>query len=372
MTSRADILRWDTGEVIPGTEGITLEPGIVLNGWNSDSHNLRYGDFGGNLAGSELHFSSFDNARFQNANLTGVSFVASSLVNANLREANLTNASFRTTSLTNADFTGATVTGAFLAGATSDGFTASQLYSTQSYQAKNLSGIVLGRDLSGWDFREQNLSGAAFSGATLTNAILTGADLTNASMRNATLTGANLEGADTRGASDLYAKEAVSRNTILSNGQIMGLSLELGDRLEVRNYTGDPSRSRGPIPVSVQDHMTISPGGVLELRFEADPWDSLISFESGIPVELGGTLELVFTPEVNLAAQVGRTLRVFDWQGVDPSGRFQVASPYVWDLSRLYSTGEVTLLAVPEPSALLLVAGCVLAGWSSCNHRQEG
>ena len=33
---------------------------------------------------------------------------------------------------------------------------------------------------------------------------------------------------------------------------------------------------------------------------------------------------------------------------------FTVTSPYTWDLSKLYTTGEVTLIAVPEPSTLLL------------------
>jgi hypothetical protein len=30
-TTRADIVRWDNGQVIPGTEGITPGPGILLN-----------------------------------------------------------------------------------------------------------------------------------------------------------------------------------------------------------------------------------------------------------------------------------------------------------------------------------------------------
>jgi hypothetical protein len=96
-------------------------------------------------------------------------------------------------------------------------------------------------------------------------------------------------------------------------------------------------------------------GGVLQMLFDADPWNSTISFQPGIPVTLGGTLELMFAADVDVVSQVGRTIQLFDWTGVTPTGAFGVESPYVWDLSRLYTSGEVTLSAVPEPQALVLV-----------------
>jgi hypothetical protein len=37
------------------------------------------------------------------------------------------------------------------------------------------------------------------------------------------------------------------------------------------------------------------------MEFEADACDSTISFEPGIPVELGGTLDLAFADGVSLA-----------------------------------------------------------------------
>jgi hypothetical protein len=115
-------------------------------------------------------------------------------------------------------------------------------------------------------------------------------------------------------------------------------------------------RRRGPIAVTVRDYFKSSEGGILRLLFESDLWDSLISFESGIPVELGGALELTFADGVDVATQIGRTLHIFDWTGVSPVGQFTVASPYIWDTSQLYTTGEVTLLAVPEPSCFVLSA----------------
>ena len=87
--------------------------------------------------------------------------------------------------------------------------------------------------------------------------------------------------------------------------------------------------------------------GTLRLVFDADPWDSTISFAPGIPVTRGGTLELTFAADVNLASQVGRTIDLFDWTGVNPTGAFTVSSPYTWNLSKLYTTGEVTLTALP-------------------------
>jgi hypothetical protein len=85
----------------------------------------------------------------------------------------------------------------------------------------------------------------------------------------------------------------------------------------------------------------------LQLEFADNDWGSSINFQLGIPVELGGTLELTFSDDVDVATQVGRTLHLFDWTGVSPMGEFAVTAAHAWDLSQLYSTGEATLIAVP-------------------------
>ena len=64
----------------------------------------------------------------------------------------------------------------------------------------------------------------------------------------------------------------------------------------------------------------MGPGGTLRMLFEADAWDSTISFAAGIPVTLGGTLNLSFADGTNLASQVGRSFQLFDWTGVAPTG----------------------------------------------------
>ena len=125
----------------------------------------------------------------------------------------------------------------------------------------------------------------------------------------------------------------------------------------------------GPIPITVDQHFMMGPGGTLRMVFEADAWDSTIYFASGILVALGGTLALTFADDVNPASQVGRTFDLFDWTGVTPIGAFTVSSPYAWDLSNLYATGEVTLSAVPEPASLDLVMLVILAFVSFGNAR---
>jgi hypothetical protein len=136
---------------------------------------------------------------------------------------------------------------------------------------------------------------------------------------------------------------------IFSGGTIRGLDLAPGEVMLIRDIDdlvsppGGSSSSRPPIPVTIRDHLTMGEASVLQLPFEADTWDSVISFEPGIPVELGGTLELSFANDVDATTQVGRTLQVFDWTGVEPAGAFHVSGQYLWDLSNLYSTGDVRL-----------------------------
>jgi hypothetical protein len=259
------------------------------------------------------------------------------LANADLSDADLTNATFIAPSvegslplpaiLTDATLKGARVTGARFSAATSSGFTKEQFYSTASYQTKDLHGIWLSNnDLSGWNFDGQNL--------------------TNALLFSSALTRATFVLADARGA-DLLPVDALTRNMIWPDGSIQGLGLADDEQLVVRNFS---------MPISVQSAAAMSNGSALKILFDSNAWDSLISFQPGIPVQLGGALELTFAVDVDVATQVGRTLRIFNWKDVSPIGQFQVASPYKWDLAKLYDDGEVTLLSVPEPRSIALLA----------------
>jgi hypothetical protein len=188
--------------------------------------------------------------------------------------------------------------------------------------------------------------------------------------QNATLINADLTAADARGASNLeLPSSAITTNLIRPDGHVNGLELDTDRRLIVRDYDGNPNNydqygNLNPIsliPITVDEHLAMGPGGTLRMVFEADVWDSTISFAPGIPVTLGGTLELTFAADVSLASQVGRTFDLFDWTGVNPTGAFAVSSPYAWNLSNLYTTGEVTLTAVPEPTTIPLVIIIALA-----------
>src|SRR5262249_16607547 len=130
--------------------------------------------------------------------------------------------------------------------------------------------------------------------------------------------------------------------------------------LEVRDYDGDPTRNLAPLAIHIEQQFSMNSSGILRMIFETDAWDSTIDFAAGIPVSRGGTLDLVFAAGVDPLGQIGRTFDLFDWPGVNPTGNFTVSSPYVWDLSKLYSTGEVALVAVPEPSAMALAAASLL------------
>ncbi len=302
-------------------------------------------DPGSGCSGTGISLAQlYSTASFQAHDLSAIGLQSNNLAGGTFADQNLTNALFAGATLTNADFTGAEVQGAWFVSWTPDDFSAAQLYSTASYQAHDLTGIVLSGDLRGWNFAGQNLTNAWFDGATLTNA-----DFTAADARGATFYSFDLG-------------DAITTNLIRTDGHIDGLDLYAGGLLLVRDYNGNPLHAQPtPIPITVDQHLAMGPGGTLRMVFEADDWDSTISFAPGIPVTLGGTLELTFADDVNLAIQVGRTFDLFDWTGVHPTGAFAIASPYAWDLSNLYTTGEVTLTAVPEPrSFALVVAGALV------------
>jgi uncharacterized protein YjbI with pentapeptide repeats len=283
------------------------------------------------LAGIKLEFTNLSGVNLVGQNLTGADFYSATLTGGNLSQANLANASFFAATLTGANFTGADVRGAnffrddeFYGGT---GITPSQLYSTASYQAHDLTGI---------DFYGNNLDGVN----------LAAQKLTNADFRGATLTGANLSGADARGAYFDYDPftGANTNNLIQTGGHIAGLDLSAGASLDVRDYDG-PSDFAA---IVVDEHLAMDATGTLRLVFDAGPWDSTISFAAGIPATRGGTLDLTFAPGINIATQIGRTIDLFDWTGVTPTGTFNVTSPYTWNLSNLYTTGEVTLTGAPS------------------------
>jgi uncharacterized protein YjbI with pentapeptide repeats len=330
-----------------GSADTGLKPAHLYSTASYQSHDL---------SGIGLSYIDLSGAKFADQNLTKASFFGTTLQNADLNRANLTDASFFQAILTGADFSGADITGANVSRYydpswdvyRGTGITAAQLYSTASYQAQNLSGV---------NFNELDLTGINLSHQSLTNTYLW----------KTILTGADLTAADFRGASYFPTGQSlITANLIKPDGHIDGLELLAGGLLVVRDHDGNPHAPYGnvaPIPITIDQYFDMAPDGALRFVFETDAWNSTISFAPGIPVTVDGTIELAFATDVNLDTQLGRTIKLFDWTGVNRSGAFNISSPYAWDLTQLYTTGAVTLIStVPEPSSREFILLNVLNG----------
>lgn len=277
---------------------------------------------GANFSASDVTKAHlYSTASYKNRRLSGVWLGYKDLQGWNFSQQNLAGALFNRSNVSNADFSGADVEAAYFINTTSFGFVASQLYSTASYQAKDLSGVALGEnDLSGWDFTGQRLTDSYFN-----SSILAGTDFSFA---------------DTRGARWLDLSSSIANNTIRPDGTILGVDLANDDRLVIRNLRDTSTES---ISIRVHAEANFSQNATLQMSFDNDPWQSLISFEPGITVQLDGMLALTIAADVDVYSQIGRTIRIFDWSGVEPQGAFRIVSDYSWDVSQLYTTGEVTL-----------------------------
>jgi len=343
------------------------------------------------LHGVGLAGNNLSGWNFSGVNLAKSSFSSSILTGTDFSGTAIGGGTFASATLTGANFSGADIRGANFYDTTSRGFTKEQLYSTASYQDHDLGSITLRNDdLSGWDLSGQNLDGANFwtarlngtnfAGAVITNATfysntwngnvdngftsqqfystasyqahdlhgiklwsnnlsgwdLHGQNLTGADFDSSNLNGTNLSGADTRGALNLTAYGPIIHNTILPDGSIGPLKLAAGEELVVRNNS---------IGIGVEGAATMAAGATLSMVLDADVWQSTMSFAPGISVTRDGTLLLGFADEIDVASQIGQSWHLFDWSGAVPTGTFAIASPYVWNITDLYTTGEVTLAA---------------------------
>jgi len=331
-----------------------------FSGQDLSNANLSYATLtGADLTGAIVAGAVFDlsnltapqlysTGSYRAGNLPGISLYRDGLTGWNLSDQNLTSANLSYANLTNATLTGAIVAGAVF---DSSNLTAPQLYSTGSYRTGNLHGISLhGNDLTGWDFSGQNLTNANLFSATMTNATLTNANLTNAILNSATLINANLTGSDLRGAQGFVPSPAttITTNTILPDGTIQGLNLNANTATWfVRNYSGN-------IPIQVLQGMSMNAGTSLVFQFDGAPWSSTISFDAGIPVTLGGNLELGVANGVDPTTLFGHSFQMFNWSGVTPSGQFNVVNDFpascLLDASQVYSTGNLTVLGHATPS----------------------
>ena len=362
--------------------------GSTLTGTKFDRATVNGTSFSGATSHGLTKEQVYSTASYRQKNLQGIQLGGNDLTGWDLNSQDLSNAHLEST-LMNINMTGAIVTGANLSGA--KGLTKEQFYSTASYQQKNLQGIGLrGNDLTGWDLSTQDLTNANFQkstllGTNLAGAFLSGADFSDTTSHGFTkeqlystasyqeknlqrvnldgndLSGWNLRGQDLRGSIIGGGSQAILRNAIRAFGEVDGLDLTDGEQLIVRNFRINDS-NLGPTRtgIIVYKQMMIGELGKLTMILAPTVWQSTIYIQPDIAVLLDGTLELDFAPDVNLQSQVGRTIKLFAWSGVSPTGTFAVESPYTWDLSHLYTSGEVTLLAIPEPTNIALIYVSIL------------
>lgn len=156
------IFRWDSAELIPGTEQLVMGPGL-------EATEL------------ELTFASLEDIDLSEADFT---------------RSDLSRARFDLAVLSRADFSGAIIHGADFS--RSEGFTKEQLYSTASYEASDLSNLSLAQlDIAGWDLSGQDLTGANLERASLAETDLRGANLANARVSPNSVTSALLDSTTT-------------------------------------------------------------------------------------------------------------------------------------------------------------------------------
>jgi hypothetical protein len=179
----------------------------------------------------------------------------------------------------------------------------------------------------------------------------------------ANIAGANFRDADLRGATDwVPLASTITTNTIRPDGSIQALKLAASETLTIRNNS---------IPISVTGSAAAARTSTLEFILNAN-WTSTIHFATGVNPALKGTLDLDIDPATNPAALIGQSFHLFAWNRTIPPGhRFSALDTdpgFIWDLSRLYTTGTVTLefapnttfaasdAAIPEPGTLSILA----------------
>ncbi len=85
VSTSGDIIRWDSEEVIPGTEGITLGPNVQLDHMDLPFALLTQGP----LEGANFESSNLSHAFFTNTFLRDANFVNSDLTEASFSGARL-------------------------------------------------------------------------------------------------------------------------------------------------------------------------------------------------------------------------------------------------------------------------------------------
>lgn len=157
------------------------------------------------------------------------------------------------------------------------------------------SAVLWNAKFNGTNLHDANLQFADCLWADFTNADLSDADLRYVQFRIATLTDANFGGADIRGAS--FAAEV---SGYIETGTVITLSQLIA--------TGS-SQQKDLSDIGVKLVVRDVPNFLLP---NVHGWLSPVFLHTD-DIQLGGALELSFEPGVDLAAQLGQTFDIFNW-----------------------------------------------------------
>ena len=127
----------------------------------------------------------------------------------------------------------------------------------------------------------------------------------------------------------------------------MALTSSFGEKMRLWDYDTDT-----PLDIHVTQEAYIDATSTLQIVLEDDHWGSTLTFEPAMPVNFYGILDLRISPDdkTNITNLVGTTYQLFNWTNVPLIPAFSqitTGAGLVWDTSKLYTTGEVTLLEVP-------------------------
>lgn len=410
---KADIFQWDDSvsppfpgqprqarestTLCPDGAGVDAIPGADLSDRNLYRAYLANKNLtGANLTGANLTQALLDNADLTGANLEGTDFSGaqfnSTVIDESLRQANLwgdSSANFFNISLTNINLSGirlkvslkncsfanSTLTNSMVSFNMVDGNDMSNVDLNSSYVRVSQSSPVnwQGASFDNSIFQNSWMDGT-FKDVSFKNTVFFWCITYNVGVRPIDFTGADFSNADLRSVGDsiyhyITNSTAILHNTIRPDGTMPELNIQNGEKLslnpgfEIKYSDGSINLIETP-DVRVESSMQLSQeGGVCFKigRFLTYNPDNIasnigadkITFEEGIPVELNGILELVLSPHTTPEDIIGMEFQIFDWTGVNPTGQFSqisIDSNLVWNTSRLYSEGVVSLKYVDNDS----------------------
>lgn len=298
----------------------------------------------GDLQAINFSKKSLDGGNFTGQNLSGANLSSCNLGNADFSRANLTNTNCQWASMGGTNLTDAVVKGADFSGSQ---LSQGQLYSTHSYKVGDLRAIKLngvslktiGVDSNpqAWDFSGQSLLDSEISGIAYDSyTAFQDADMRGA--KGVTISNQN------------SAWQSIFSQTIMPDGSLEGFILGSGNTRTIYGHH---------LAVHVYKKMEIQPDATLRFIL-SEAWTAPLIVH-GFSPDLQGILDLRFDEGVDVSAMLGKTFDLFDWNGslLDDS-RFSriTTNGCQWDLTNLYTTGEITV--IPEPATLLLLSAGIV------------